>query len=225
MFADVPMFAVAGVPCRRPVAVVNVAQLGLFVMLNVSVPPFASVAVGVNAYCVPTVAVVGGVPEITGGVFDDATVIENAGNGVEALPSLTLITMLLNVPMLLAPGVPCSKPVLVLNVAHVGRLAIENVNGSESASAAVGWKLYAVPCVAVVEGEPLIVGARFVVGAVTVIENAGNDAVAEPSLTEITMPLNVAFVPAGGVPESFPVAVLNEAQLGSPLTANVSAFP
>ena len=81
------------------------------------------------------------------------------------------------------------------------------------------------PCVAVVEGEPLIVGARFVVGAVTVIENAGNDAVAEPSLTEITMPLNAAFVPAGGVPESCPVAVLNEAQLGSPVTANVSAFP
>src|SRR5512141_3470785 len=108
-------------------------------MLNVNVPPFGSLAVGVNVYCVPTVAVVGGVPEITGGAFDDATVIENAGSAVEALPSLTLMTMLLNVPMLVAPGVPCSNPVAVLKVAHVGRLAIEKVNGSESASAAVGW--------------------------------------------------------------------------------------
>src|SRR6185295_1512446 len=141
MFANVPTFAFAGVPCRRPVVEVNDAQLGLFMMLNVSVPPFASLAVGVNVYCVPAVAVVGGVPEITGGVFEDTTVIANAGNGVDALPSLTLMTMLLNVPILLAPGVPCSKPVLVLNVAQVGRFAIENVSGSESASAAVGWKL------------------------------------------------------------------------------------
>jgi len=106
MFANVPTFAFAGVPCRRPVAELNDAQLGLLAMLNVSVPPFASLAVGVNAYCVPAVAVVGGVPEITGGVFDDTTVIENAGSGVDALPSLTLITMLPTVPMLPAPGVP-----------------------------------------------------------------------------------------------------------------------
>jgi hypothetical protein len=44
---------------------------------------------------VPTVAVVAGVPEIVGGVFDDATAIANAGNAAEALPSLTLMTILL----------------------------------------------------------------------------------------------------------------------------------
>src|SRR5262245_995715 len=106
--------------------------------------------------------------------------------------------MFANVPILLAPGVPCSRPVAVLKVAHAGRFAIAKVSGSESASAAVGWNAYAVPCVAVADGVPLIVGARFVVGAVTVIVNAGSDAVAVPSLTESTMPGKVPA--AAGVP-------------------------
>jgi len=140
-------------------------------------------AAGVNVYCVPTVAVVGGVPEITGGVFDDATVIENAGNGVVSLAVADADHDVAERADVARARRACSNPVLVLNVAHVGRLAIENVNGSESASAAVGWKLYAVPCVAVVEGEPLDRRRSIRRGAVTVIENAGNDAVAEPSLT------------------------------------------
>ena len=94
MSANVPTFAAAGVPCSLPLLALNVAQLGRLLMLNVSVPPLASFAVGANEYSVPTVAVVGGVPEIVGGVFEDATVIENACNGVDALPSLTLMTML-----------------------------------------------------------------------------------------------------------------------------------
>src|SRR5688572_4784406 len=149
-------------------------------MPNVSVPPSASPAVGVNVYCVPTVAVVGGVPEIVGGVFDDATVIANAGSAADALPSLTLMTMLLYVRMWEAPGVPCSAPVLTLNVAHVGRFAIANVNALPSKSAAVGWNTYAVPCVAVVAGEPEIVGGRLLVAAVTAIANGGSDAEAVP---------------------------------------------
>jgi hypothetical protein len=94
MFENVPTFADVGVPCNRPVVVLNVAQVGRFVMLKVSVPPSASLAVGVNEYSVPAVAVVGGVPEIVGDMFDEATVIENSGNGVDAVPSLTLMTML-----------------------------------------------------------------------------------------------------------------------------------
>jgi len=39
----------------------------------------------------------------------------------------------------LAVGVPCSRPVVVLNVAHAGLLVIENVNESPSGSLAVGW--------------------------------------------------------------------------------------
>ncbi len=41
--------------------------------------------------------------------------------------------------MFVAPGVPDRRPVLALNVAHVGRFAIVKVSGSLSASAAVGW--------------------------------------------------------------------------------------
>jgi len=120
--------------------VLKLAHDGMFVMLKVNVVPAStSFAVGVNVYCVPTVAVVGGVPEIVGGVLDDATVIANAGSGVDALPSLTLITMLLYVRMFAAPGVPDKRPVLVSNAAQEGRFAIVKVRGSPSASAAVGW--------------------------------------------------------------------------------------
>ena len=46
--------------------------------------------------------------------------------------------MLLNVPTLLAVGVPCNRPVVVLNVAHEGAFVIENVNVLPSGSLAVG---------------------------------------------------------------------------------------
>ena len=131
----------------------------------------------------PTVAVAGGVPEIVGGWFAALTVIANAGSAADALPSLTLITMLLCVCAAL--GVPCSAPVLILNVAQVGRLLILNVSVPPSGSFAVGVNAYAVPTVAVVGGVPEIVGGWF--AALTMIENAGNDADALPSLTLITM--------------------------------------
>jgi hypothetical protein len=47
-FANVPMFAVAGVPESLPVVALNVAQLGLFAIENVSVPPLGFVVVGVK---------------------------------------------------------------------------------------------------------------------------------------------------------------------------------
>jgi hypothetical protein len=225
MSANVPTFAAAGVPCRRPVVVLNVAQAGRFVMLNVSVPPSASLAVGVNEYCVPTVAVVGGVPEIVGRTFDDCTVIENAGSGVDAMPSLTLMTMLPYVLMCDAPGVPCSVPFVALNVAHVGRFAIENASELPSASDAVGVKVYSVPCVAVVAGVPEMTGGRFGVGAVTVIENEGIETVFGPSLTEILTLANVPVVPVGGVPDSLPKLVSNAAQLGRFAIENSSESP
>ena len=56
MFEKVPTFAAAGVPCRRPVLVRERGPGRLVRMLNVSVSPFASAAVGVNVYSVPIVA-------------------------------------------------------------------------------------------------------------------------------------------------------------------------
>ena len=120
---------------------------------------------------------------------------------------------------------PCNAPVVTLNVAHVGRFAIANVNALPSGSLAVGLNVYAAPCVAVVGGAPEIVGGRLPVGACTVIANAGSDAVAAPSLTAITMLPNVPVVPTGGVPLNRPVVVLNAAQLGRPEIANVSGLP
>jgi hypothetical protein len=138
MFANTPAFAAVGVPVKAPVVVLKFAQPGLFWMANVKVvPAFASLAVGVKEYAAPAFTDVAGVPEIVGGVFDDVTVMENAASDADAVPSLTLITMLLFVPTCAAPGVPCSRPVVVSKVAHTGRFAIENVSGSLSASAAL----------------------------------------------------------------------------------------
>jgi hypothetical protein len=93
--------------------------------------------------------------------------------------------MLLNTPTLLALGVPCKRPVVVLNVAQDGAFEIENVNASPSGSEAVGWNEYSVPCITDAAGVPEIVGARFVTTLATAIENAGKLADALPSLTLI----------------------------------------
>ena len=57
----------------------------------------------------------------------------------------------------------------------------------------------------------------------TATVNAASDALAVPSLTEITMPLYLPALAADGVPDSWPVAVLNDAQLGLFETANAIA--
>ena len=194
----------------------NVAQAGLPWMLNVRRSPSASAAEGRNAYTWPTVALLAGEPVIVGARFVCATVIENAGRLVVAVPSLTLITMLEVVPALV--GVPASEPSALLNVAQVGLPWMLNVSGHRPrlrrrAGTRTTW-----PTVALLAGEPVIVGARFV--CATVIENAGRLVVAVPSLTLITM---LEVVPAlVGVPESEPSALLNVAQAGLPWMLNVS---
>src|SRR5436190_23985110 len=118
MLANVP--AAVGVPCSWPVAALNVAQAGRFVMLKVSVSPSGSLAVGVNEYATPVVAVVAGVPEIVGGRFGCVTSIENAGNDAVACPSLTLIAMLADVPAAVGVAWRCPVRAVELRVGCVG---------------------------------------------------------------------------------------------------------
>jgi hypothetical protein len=113
------------------------------------------------------------------------TVIANAGNDADVLPSLSVITMPEVVATSAAVGVPLNCPVAVLKLAHGGWLMIENVRVLADGSVVVGVKEYAVPTVTLVFGEPEIVGPE--TPAATVIVNARNEALATPSVTLITM--------------------------------------
>jgi len=62
-------------------------------------------------------------------------------------------------------------------------------------------------------------------GAVTVIVNGASEADAVPLLTEIVTFGNVPTLEAAGVPERWPVVVLNEAQEGRFVIENVSVPP
>jgi hypothetical protein len=211
-----PVFVAPGVPESLPFVVLNVAQLGFPAIENVSVPPRGLDAVGVNEYAVPTVAVVAGMPEMVGGVAA-VTVMLKVGSEAVEVPSLTEIATPANVPTSVVAGVPVRAPVVALNVAQLGFPVIENVSVPPLGLVAVGVNEYAEPATTEVAGVPLIVG-----GAETVIENAGSDALAVPSLTEIVMFENVPTSVLAGVPVRAPVVVLNAAQLGLPVIENVS---
>jgi hypothetical protein len=73
-----------------------------------------------------------------------------------------------------------------LKVAHAGLPLIEKVSGSPSASLAVGVNEYVDPDCTLVAGVPEITGA-LLAGAFTVMEKAGKDLLALPSLTLIRM--------------------------------------
>ena len=134
-----PATLLLGVPVRRPVELLNVAQLGRLTMEYVSVLPSGSEALGWKAYAWPTVADVAGVPLMTGARLPVVTEIENGASETLAVPSDTEIEMLLNArPAKLLLGVPVSRPVELLKVAQVGLLVIENVSVLPSGSEAVG---------------------------------------------------------------------------------------
>ena len=69
-------------------------------------------------------------------------------------------------------------------------------------------------------GVPEIAGP-----AVTVMENAGSEALDEPSATLITMPVYVPTFAAVGVPASWPVVPSKVAHDGFPVIEKVSAPP
>src|SRR5262245_16167612 len=149
------------------------------------------------------------------------TWIANGASAVLTLPSLTLMVMPDVVPIFAVAGVPLSRPVVPLNVAHAGLFAMEYVSGSASASLAEGWNEYAVPTVAVIAGVPEIVGARFG-AACTCSAKAGSEALMLPSLTLIVMPEVVLTV--DGVPQSRPVVASKLAQVGLLAIENVSGL-
>src|SRR5215218_3143661 len=59
MFEYVPTLLAPGVPDNRPVLVLNVAHAGLFWMLNASVSPSASAAVGMKLYALDALMAAG----------------------------------------------------------------------------------------------------------------------------------------------------------------------
>ena len=69
----------------------------------------------------------------------------------------------------------------------------------------------------------MIIGAWF--NAATVIENAGKAALAAPSDTLIRILPEGPAEPVPGVPASWPLAVLNDAQVGLPAIENASDCP
>jgi hypothetical protein len=71
-------------------------------------------------------------------------------------------------------GVPESRPVVVLNDAHVGRFTMLKVSALPFASAAEGVNEYALPTATDVAGEPDIVGGVLVVPADILIVKGGN---------------------------------------------------
>jgi hypothetical protein len=135
----------------------------------------------------PLLTLVGVALRLTVGATTAAfTVIANADNEADALPSLTLITTPEVVPTSAAAGVPLSCPLAVLKLAQEGWFVMEKVRALPDGSVVVGVKVYAVPTVTLVFGEPEIVGPE--TPAATVMANAGNEALATPSVALMTMP-------------------------------------
>ena len=94
MPANVPTFAVVGVPVKAPVLALNVAQLGALLIENVSAPPEPVFAVGRNEYASPTVALVAGVPLMVGGTTAEVTVTlalaDLVGSSVDTADTVTV---------------------------------------------------------------------------------------------------------------------------------------
>ena len=132
-------------------------------------------------------------PEIVGGrlvVPEVLTVMENGGSeATPPLPSLTLMMMFEYVPTSALVGMSDNWHLVLLKTAHAGGFWIEQRRVSPFGSEIVAMKLYQTPTLAVVGGVPEIRGGELPpeVEPVTVIENAGSQAVDVPSVTPMRM--------------------------------------
>ncbi len=131
-----------GVPERRPVDVLNVAHDGLLRTPQMSALPSGSLPVGWNAYAVPTFAVVAGVPE-----SNAATCSRSPSRRSKTPGSETLRRAVAHRDHDAAVGADVigvgrarAVPVLLLNEAQPGLLAMLKVSVLPSESDAVGLK-------------------------------------------------------------------------------------
>lgn len=88
----------------------------------------------------PTVAAVGGFPEIVGAVADGLTVMLKGPTDAVLMPSCTVMTIFENVPAFADVGVPMSLP-LAQKDAHDGLCDIVNHRVRPAGPLAVGRKL------------------------------------------------------------------------------------
>jgi hypothetical protein len=161
MFEYVPTSALVGISDSWHRVLLKTSHAGGLRTEHVSASPFGSEMVAMKLYQTPTFAVVGGVPEIVGGLLvlvEGATVIENAGSDAVDVPSLTLILMFEYVPTSALVGMSESWQRVLLKTAHAGWFWIEHVSASPSASEMVAMKLYQAPTLIVVGGVPEILG-------------------------------------------------------------------
>jgi hypothetical protein len=221
MFESVPTSAVGGVPESCPVAELKLAHGGAFATLKVTVLPSGSDATGVKEYWVPAMTVASGVPAIVGALLAAATTwTEKAGSDTIVSAPATLIRILAKVPTFALVGVPTRAPVLVLKVAHPGRLTIEKVKLSPRGALTTGRKLKAWPAVMLPGGVPAIVGGAGGVCMIdgvhgmTTIRNGPTVARLVPSDTTICIAAVVPTSSVSGTPESSPFVSPNVAQSG-----------
>ena len=106
IFVVVPISSLVGVPDNAPVAVLNVAQEGIVLILNVCESPSStSITVGVKLYSASSATVAKGVPEITGTSLVLLTTNTKVWLSTPLSSSLTrIVTLLLPVSSLV--GVP-----------------------------------------------------------------------------------------------------------------------
>jgi len=155
---------------------------------------------------------VAGAPLIVGGEFvvaPDVTSMLNAGSVACVMPSVALMMMLRNVPVLIV--LPVSRPVEVLKAAHDGQFATEK-RTVRVVPVALGWNAYVVPAGTLTTGVPLSLSDVEDVPP-TVMLNGGNDVREKPSLAVITMLENLPV--ALGVPRRRPVLVSNVVHEGA----------